>query len=92
LSTDDGLPFNFPEHRRVNLVFQSYGMSVFENVAYGLKSMKLARGEIKAVVRAMLELAGLEGLAERPAMGLHFGHSEKRYKLFRMDPMQLQDR
>jgi ABC-type Fe3+/spermidine/putrescine transport system ATPase subunit len=70
-----------PEHRRVNMVFQSYAiwphMSVFENVAYGLKSMKLASGEIKSVVHAMLELVGLEGLAERPATGLSGGQQQR---------------
>ena len=70
-----------PEHRRVNMVFQSYAiwphMSVFENVAYGLKSMKLTGGEIKAVVHAMLELVGLEGLAERPATGLSGGQQQR---------------
>jgi ABC-type Fe3+/spermidine/putrescine transport system ATPase subunit len=70
-----------PEQRRVNMVFQSYAiwphMTVFENVAYGLKSMKLAGGEIKSVVQAMLELVGLEGFAERPATGLSGGQQQR---------------
>ena len=70
-----------PEHRRVNMVFQSYAiwphMSVFENVAYGLKSMKLANREINSVVTAMLRLVGLKELAERPATGLSGGQQQR---------------
>jgi ABC-type Fe3+/spermidine/putrescine transport system ATPase subunit len=69
------------EHRRVNMVFQSYAiwphMTVFENVAYGLRSKKLGSAEIKSVVHEMLELVGLDGFAERPATGLSGGQQQR---------------
>jgi ABC-type Fe3+/spermidine/putrescine transport system ATPase subunit len=50
---------------------------VFENVAYGLKSMRLGSAEIKSVVHEMLELVGLDGFAERPATGLSGGQQQR---------------
>src|SRR5918996_4362045 len=53
-----------PELRPFNMVFQSYAlfphMSVFDNVAYGLRTAKLAEDEIRRRVSSSLELVGLE--------------------------------
>jgi spermidine/putrescine transport system ATP-binding protein len=52
-----------PYRRNVNTVFQSYALfphlTVFENVAYGLTLKRVAKGEIRRRVDAMLERIGL---------------------------------
>ncbi|HEY7908658.1 MAG TPA: ABC transporter ATP-binding protein [Thermomicrobiales bacterium] len=62
-----------PEKRRMGMVFQNYAvwphMSVFENVAFGLKLEKASRAETGRRVEEALRLVGLEGLGARyPAM------------------------
>src|SRR3954447_7485005 len=54
-----------PNHRDVNMVFQSYAlfphMSVFENVAFGLRRKSVSKPETTQRVGEMLELVQLEG-------------------------------
>ncbi|MDQ2785231.1 MAG: ABC transporter ATP-binding protein [Chloroflexota bacterium] len=62
-----------PEKRRMGMVFQNYAvwphMTVFENVAFGLKLAKVSRAETERRVAEALRLVGLEGLGARyPAM------------------------
>jgi len=58
-----------PEHRRVGIVFQSYAlwphMSVFDNVAYGLKVAGVKDPERTRRVKEARALVGLEAFAER---------------------------
>mgnify|MGYP001301415214 FL=1 len=58
-----------PEKRGVNMVFQDYALwphlSVFDNIAYGLKRQRMARGEMKRRVAELLELLQLSGLEQR---------------------------
>jgi putrescine transport system ATP-binding protein len=58
-----------PNKLPVNMVFQSYAvfphMSVFDNVAYGLKVTGVAKAEIKARVTEALEMVQLGGFADR---------------------------
>ncbi len=59
-----------PVHKRnLGLVFQSYAlfphMSVFENVAFGLRQRRLGEAEIAARVTQALELVRLSGLERR---------------------------
>lgn len=59
-----------PIHKRnFGIVFQSYAlfphMSVYDNVAFGLKMRRLPKDEIDRKVREMLEICGLSELAER---------------------------
>lgn len=58
-----------PNTLPVNMVFQSYAvfphMSVFDNVAYGLKVSGVAKAEIKTRVGQALEMVQLEGFADR---------------------------
>lgn len=70
-----------PEKRGLGMVFQSYAiwphMTVFENVAYGLKMRKWPRAKIKERVEEMLELTGLQGLGDRPAPMLSGGQMQR---------------
>jgi len=70
-----------PEHRRVNMVFQSYAvwphMSVFDNVAYGLRMAKVGKAEMIRRVNEMLELVGLAEFANRSATGLSGGQQQR---------------
>ena len=58
-----------PHERGIGMVFQNYAlwphMTVFQNVAYGLKLRKLAKAEIDARIRAVLEKVKLSGLEAR---------------------------
>jgi ABC-type Fe3+/spermidine/putrescine transport system ATPase subunit len=58
-----------PQHRNVGLVFQSYAvfptMSVFDNVAYGLRIRKRPEDETARRVDRMLEIVGLGPLRAR---------------------------
>ncbi len=58
-----------PNRRPVNMVFQSYAvfpfMSVFDNIAYGLKVSKIPAAKRRERVQEALALVRLEGLEER---------------------------
>jgi iron(III) transport system ATP-binding protein len=70
-----------PEKRGLGMVFQSYAiwphMTVYDNVAYGLKMRKWSRADIKDRVEEVLELTGLHGLADRPAPMLSGGQMQR---------------
>src|SRR3989304_3745529 len=55
-----------PQFRNIGLVFQSYAvfptMTVYDNVAYGLRIRRLPEAEIRRRVFAVLEMVGMEGL------------------------------
>ena len=59
-----------PEHRGLGMVFQSYAlwphMTVYQNVAYGLRWSKMPKSDIPQRVRQVLELVGMAALADRP--------------------------
>jgi iron(III) transport system ATP-binding protein len=63
------------------MVFQSYAiwphMTVFENVAYGLRARHAPRAEIGASVARALALVGLEEFTERPAARLSGGQQQR---------------
>jgi ABC-type Fe3+/spermidine/putrescine transport system ATPase subunit len=58
-----------PEQRNVGLIFQNYALfphlSIFDNVAYGLRARKKPRPEIEAAVHAALETVALAGRTGR---------------------------
>jgi len=59
-----------PSYRRdVNTVFQSYALfphlSIFENVAFGLRRKRVEKAYVKGRVTEMFRLVGLEGLGSR---------------------------
>lgn len=70
-----------PQKRPTSMVFQSYGlfphMTVFENVAYGLKVRRVPRQEIKKRVAEVLSLVGLEGLEDRGVGQLSGGQQQR---------------
>ncbi len=70
-----------PQKRPTCMVFQSYGlfphMTVFENVAYGLKVRRLPRREIKKRVSEVLSLVGLQGLEDRGVGQLSGGQQQR---------------
>jgi sulfate/thiosulfate transport system ATP-binding protein len=67
--------------RGVGMVFQHYAafkhMTVWENVAFGLKVRKRPRQEIKSRVHELLELVQLEGLAKRYPAQLSGGQRQR---------------
>jgi iron(III) transport system ATP-binding protein len=69
------------EKRNIGMVFQSYAvwphMTVFDNVAYGLRVRGMGRAEIAERTREALELVGLAGLAERFATRLSGGQQQR---------------
>jgi spermidine/putrescine transport system ATP-binding protein len=70
-----------PNHRDVNMVFQSYAlfphMSVFDNVAFGLRRKSVDRAETAQRVNEMLELVQLEGKSERRPRELSGGQQQR---------------
>jgi ABC-type Fe3+/spermidine/putrescine transport system ATPase subunit len=71
-----------PPHRRdVSLMFENYAlfphMSVFDNVAFGLRMMGKAREEIAKDVAEALKLVGLEGLEKRMPHELSGGQRQR---------------
>src|ERR1700751_1042681 len=65
------------EKRGVSMVFQSYAvwphMSVFDNVAYGLRVRKMPRAEIEREVARALDLVQMRNFADRSAALLSGG-------------------
>jgi spermidine/putrescine transport system ATP-binding protein/putrescine transport system ATP-binding protein len=71
-----------PANRRpVNLMFQSYALfphlSVYENIAYGLKREKLSKDEISTRVDEVLVTVGLSELAKRRPAQLSGGQKQR---------------
>lgn len=58
-----------PDQRKIGFVFQSYAlfpyMTVYDNIAYGLKVQKRDKKFIKNRVHELLELVGLPGVEKR---------------------------
>ena len=67
--------------RGIGFVFQSYAlfryMTVFDNVAFGLKIAKKPANEIKERVHELLELVGLSGLEKRYPSELSGGQRQR---------------
>jgi sulfate/thiosulfate transport system ATP-binding protein len=69
------------QKREVGFVFQHYAafkhMTVFENVAFGLKIRKWDKAKISARVHELLQLVQLDGLAERYPSQLSGGQRQR---------------
>ncbi len=70
-----------PEQRHVNTVFQSYAlfphMTVFDNVAFGLKMQKVPKAEIEPRVLEALRMVQLEQFATRRPHQLSGGQQQR---------------
>ena len=73
---------NVPAERRgVSMVFQSYAiwphMTVFENVAYGLRVRKSSAAEVNANVARVLDMVQMGAYADRPSSNLSGGQQQR---------------
>jgi spermidine/putrescine transport system ATP-binding protein len=70
-----------PNKRNVNTVFQHYAlfphMTVWDNVAYGPRSKKVDKGEIRKRVDELLEIVRLTDFAERKPAQLSGGQQQR---------------
>jgi iron(III) transport system ATP-binding protein len=85
----DGVPvfssqkrINVPtEKRKLSMVFQSYAiwphMTVFENVAYGLRVQHVKESELQQRVAETLKMVGMEDYIQRPATDLSGGQQQR---------------
>lgn len=70
-----------PKDRNIAMVFQNYAlyphMSVFDNIAFGLKLRKVPKQEIKAKVESVAKILGIEELLERKPKMLSGGQRQR---------------
>lgn len=70
-----------PEKRHLNMVFQSYAlfphMTVYDNVAFGLRCKKIPENEIKQRIADMLAMVRLNHLADRKPHQLSGGQQQR---------------
>ena len=70
-----------PNRRQLNTVFQKYALfphlSVYENIAFGLKLKKMSKDIIDQKVMKMLKLIGLEGYEDKNTTLLSGGQQQR---------------
>ena len=70
-----------PKDRDIAMVFQNYAlyphMSVYDNMAFGLKLMKCPKEEIRARVKEAAEILGIEELIKRKPKALSGGQRQR---------------
>jgi spermidine/putrescine transport system ATP-binding protein len=70
-----------PNRRPVNMVFQQYAlfphMSIYDNVAFGLKVKRVPRSEHRARIDEILRVVALEGLERRRPRQLSGGQQQR---------------
>ena len=70
-----------PNARDVTMMFQSYALfphlSVFENVAYGLRVLRRPEAELRKQVEEVLQLVGMPGMGERSPSALSGGQQQR---------------
>jgi iron(III) transport system ATP-binding protein len=82
ISLDGTVINDEPPHKRdMSMVFQSYAifphLSVYENMAYGLKVQRLPKDEVRERVAKALELVELTGLENRAPNQLSGGQQQR---------------
>ena len=70
-----------PQHRDIAMVFQSYAlyphMTVFDNLAFGLKLRKINKQDIERRVKEAAEILGLERFLDRKPRALSGGQRQR---------------
>nr|WP_307477076.1 ABC transporter ATP-binding protein [Cytobacillus purgationiresistens] len=70
-----------PNHRPVNTVFQNYALfphlSIYENIAFGLKQKKIPKSQIKSETDEMIEVMGLQQHREKYPRQLSGGQQQR---------------
>ena len=70
-----------PNRRPVNMVFQQYAlfphMSIYDNIAFGLKVKRVPRREHRGRIHEMLRVVSLEGLEKRRPRQLSGGQQQR---------------
>jgi len=70
-----------PYKRDVNTVFQSYALfphlTIFENVAFGLRRKGVSKSDVRGRVLSILELVGLAGFEKRKPRQLSGGQQQR---------------
>ncbi len=70
-----------PNKRNASMVFQSYAlfphMTVFENIAYGLKLRKMQNADIQKKVLGFMDTMGLKGMENRRISQLSGGQQQR---------------
>lgn len=79
---DDRIINDIPAHRReTGMVFQNYALfphlTVFDNIAYGLRARKVSSGDIRSKVMNILKRVQLEGLQDRYPSQLSGGQQQR---------------
>lgn len=78
---DEDVTEKEPYERNIGIVFQDYAlfphMTVFENVAFGLRLKKLPKSEVERRVRDVLEFVGLAGMEKRYPEQLSGGQQQR---------------
>jgi sulfate transport system ATP-binding protein len=77
----DDVTMRPPQQRGVGFVFQHYAafrhMTVYENVAFGLRVRRRPKAEVRTRVAELLELVQLDGLSERYPAQLSGGQRQR---------------
>jgi len=70
-----------PQRRGVAMLFQSYAlypqMTVFDNIAFPLKKLKMPEEEIKRAIHDVAELLGIQSLLDRKPANLSGGEKQR---------------
>ncbi len=79
---DDSSILNLPAHKRnTGMVFQNYALfphlTIFENVAYGLRARKISQAEIDTRVKEVLDAVQLFEMAKRYPRQLSGGQQQR---------------
>jgi sulfate transport system ATP-binding protein len=78
---DEDVTGHAPQERGIGFVFQHYAafkhMTVYDNVAFGLRIRKRPKAEIRRRVHELLELVQLEGFAKRYPAQLSGGQRQR---------------
>ncbi len=77
----NGRRFVVPNKRNMPLIFQSYAiwphMTVFQNIAYGLRIRRIPRSEVRERVHRVMEIVGLISTANRYPHTLSGGQQQR---------------